>query len=312
MMKELIQKDIQSRNERIEFSTIEHLDIQLSIKREDLIHPLVSGNKWRKLKYNVLEALADTERRVITKGGPYSNHIVATAVACHEVGLKSIGIIRGEEERVLNDSLIIAQNHDMELHFVSREDFRKDMEELIDHLQIEEPLYMIPEGGTNDKGVMGCTEILTPIDKHDFDVIACSFGTGGTAAGILESMSQNQVLYVYPALKGEFVQAQILSLLKNPPAHAQSLKVRSGFEFGGYARANEELFEWLTSFYDETGIALDPIYTGKMMYGLIKEIQSGHFLPGTRILAIHTGGLQGISGMEKRYGRVLYEKKGGT
>lgn len=267
--------------------------IQVYIKREDLLHAQISGNKFRKLKYNLIKARQFNQRTLLTFGGAYSNHIAAVAAAAHEFGFNSIGIIRGEElaDKIdPNPTLHKAQQHGMQLHFVSRADYRRKTESEFIQQLIEQygEFYLIPEGGSNHLAVQGCAEILTTHDRQQFDYVCCAVGTGGTLAGIIESSAPSQTVLGFAALKGDFLQAQIQQWTAKT-----NWRLISDYHCGGYAKTTPALLHFIQQFYQRTGIPLEPIYTGKLMFGLMDLIQRGHFAPHSRILVIHTGGLQG-------------------
>ena len=283
-------------NQEIGLPELQEKQIRLFIKREDTIHPFISGNKYRKLKYNLIEAKNQGLATLLTFGGAYSNHIAATAFAGKESGFETIGIIRGEElvnGWQENPTLRLAKEHGMQFHFVSRDAYRhKNDSDFLKKLQKSfGPFYLIPEGGTNDLAVRGCEEILTETDTS-FDFICCCVGTGGTISGLINSVKPNQMVLGFPALKGDFLKEDILKFVRN-----ENWELTSNYHFGGYAKINKELVEFINRFKLKTGIPLDPIYTGKMMFGIMDLIQKDFFKPGTRILTIHSGGLQGIIGM---------------
>jgi 1-aminocyclopropane-1-carboxylate deaminase len=271
-------------------------EITLHIKREDLIHPFISGNKFRKLKYNLLQAKAEKKSKLLTFGGAFSNHIAAVAYAGKENNLETIGIIRGEElESKIseNPTLTFAQNCGMKFEFVTREDYKtKATNTFIEDLKGRYgDFYLVPEGGTNSYAVKGCEEILTDED-YDFTHICCAIGTGGTISGLINSAKAHLKIIGFPALKGDFLSDDIRKFAKN-----SNWEVQLDYHFGGYAKINEELIRFINDFYKQTNIPLDPIYTGKMMFGILDLINKGYFPKGAKILAIHTGGLQGIEGM---------------
>ncbi|NNK10451.1 MAG: 1-aminocyclopropane-1-carboxylate deaminase/D-cysteine desulfhydrase [Flavobacteriaceae bacterium] len=275
---------------------IQQHQISLHLRREDLTHPMLSGNKFRKLKYNVQEAKKGNCNTLLTFGGAYSNHIPATAYAASANGMSSIGIIRGEElaDRWKdNPTLVSAAKMGMEFHFVSREEYRlrdnKDYQANL--LSGHQAAYLIPEGGTNTLGVKGCEEILTAEDGC-YDIICCAAGTGGTLAGLSNSAREHQNILGFPALKGDFLKDDIGKYTTE-----QNWTLITAYHFGGYGRVTKELVAFINSFRERTKIPLDPVYTGKMMYGIIDMVKQGKFKNGTKILAIHTGGLQGIEGM---------------
>ena len=273
--------------------------ITLEIKREDLLHPFVSGNKFRKLKYNVLQAKAENQSVLLTFGGAFSNHIAAVAYAGKEQGFETIGVIRGDELRDKiseNPTLSFAQECGMRFEFVTREAYRHKTETaFIEQLQAQfGSFYLVPEGGTNDLAVKGCEEILTEFDAH-FDFVCSAVGTGGTISGLINSALPHQKVLGFPALKGDFLQNEIHKFVNN-----KNWELITDYHFGGYGKVTTEFIEWMNWFYAQTGIPLDPIYTGKMVFGVMDLIQRNYFPPKSKILMIHTGGLQGIAGMNAK------------
>lgn len=270
--------------------------MHVCIKRLDLIDSPAAGNKYFKLKKNLEKASEEGKDTLLTFGGAYSNHIVATALAGKEAGFKTIGIIRGEELADLwleNPSLRLAHNAGMQFKFVTRGQYRrKNDEAFLRHLEGEfGEFYHLPEGGSNELAVKGCGEILTKEDEQ-FDLICCSVGTGGTLAGLINSLTENQSALGFAALNAADLKEDIR---KFTSGNRWDLSME--YHFGGYAKVDKELVEFINFFKDSTGIPLDPVYTGKQMYGLTDMISKGVFKPGTSILAIHSGGLQGIHGM---------------
>jgi 1-aminocyclopropane-1-carboxylate deaminase len=271
-------------------------DISLTIKREDLNHPFISGNKLRKLKYNLLQAKAENKTTLLTFGGAFSNHIAAVAYAGKEQGFKTIGVIRGDElfDKIEeNPTLKFAQENGMKFEFVSREDYRNKSEiSFIEKLKEKfGDFYLVPEGGTNELAVKGCEEILTDEDAV-FNYVCCAVGTGGTISGLINSALPNQKILGFPALKGDFLIDEIRIF-----AQKDNWELISDYHFGGYGKINLELIEFINAFFDENKVPLDPIYTGKMFFGVIDLISKKYFPPHSKILLIHTGGLQGIEGM---------------
>lgn len=276
----------------------------MEVKREDLIHPMISGNKYRKLKYNVLLALDKGYDTLLTFGGAFSNHIAAVAAVGNVYGLKTIGIIRGEELSNKidgNPTLSQAKKNGMTFKFVSRSDFRLKTEDcfLMDLKNEFGKFYTIPEGGTNDLAVKGCEEILTEEDKK-FDYVCAPVGTGGTLSGLINSSMPNQKILGFSALKGDFLNEDISKFAKQ-----ENWELIDEYHFGGYAKINAELVAFVNEFNAVNGIPLDPIYTGKMLFGIMDMIKRGYFPKNSKILVIHTGGLQGIEGMNK----ILKQKK---
>ncbi|MDO6737679.1 1-aminocyclopropane-1-carboxylate deaminase/D-cysteine desulfhydrase [Wenyingzhuangia sp. 2_MG-2023] len=293
-----------SQNIQIHLPILKEQEVELYVKREDLLHPFISGNKFRKLKYNLQEAKKQNKQSFVTFGGAYSNHILATAAAGKEYGFTTVGVIRGEELGVdlhktlsQNPTLRKAYEFGMNFLFVTRSQYQQKKESsFLMELENQFPnSYFLPEGGTNLLAIKGCEEILTDADA-DFTHIACAMGTGGTVTGVINSSSIAQKVMVFPALKGNWIVDEIKSLQPNK----SNWKVISDYHFGGYGKITEELITFINEFKKETAIALDPIYTGKMLFGILKEIQKGKFEQGDKILAIHTGGLQGIEGVNLR------------
>jgi 1-aminocyclopropane-1-carboxylate deaminase len=270
--------------------------ISLFFKREDLIHPFVSGNKFRKLKYNLLQAKIENQSVLLTFGGAFSNHIAAVAFAGAAQGFKTIGIIRGEELKskiAENPTLQFAQDCGMQLEFVTREGYRQKNEvAFLENLKNKfGNFYLIPEGGTNNLAIKGCEEILT-IEDTNFDFICCAVGTGGTISGIINSSKQHQKVLGFPSLKGDFLQNEIRIFAKN-----ENWKIVSDYHFGGYGKVTSQLIDFINDFYTKTKIPLDPIYTSKMVFGVMDLIEKNYFPENSKILLIHTGGIQGIQGM---------------
>jgi 1-aminocyclopropane-1-carboxylate deaminase len=289
------------KTQEISHPLLKQKEIQLFVKRIDLIHPFVSGNKYYKLKYNLLKAEKQNTDTILTFGGAYSNYIAATAFSANKKGFKSIGIIRGEETLPLNDTLYFAKENSMELHYVSREEYRqKHTEGFINKLKDKfNDFYLIPEGGTNNLAIKGTEEILEVNDTHPF--ICTAIGTGGTISGIINSTSDNQKVLGFPSLKGsEDLEKDIRSW-----TNKQNYKLITDYHFGGYAKISEELIQFILDFYQKNNIPLDAIYTGKMMFGILDLIAKDYFPKGSSVLAIHTGGLQGNKGMNERFGLNL-------
>ncbi len=282
----------------IEDDFLARAGVTLWIRREDLIHPTVSGNKWRKLKYNLEEMNRLNKETVLTFGGAFSNHIFATAAAAREVGVRSVGVIRGERVLPLNPTLAFAERAGMQLKFIDREAYRqKDNPEFLKELLKEfGDCYLLPEGGTNALAVKGCREIVSGLE-NGYDMICCPVGTGGTMAGIVEEVENKCQVIGFSALKGNFITALVQSLIdpKN-----ENWCVVEDYHLGGYAKFNQELIDFIIQFKSTSGIQLDPIYTGKMLFGIFDMVRKGQ-IADKSILAVHTGGLQGIAGFEQRY-----------
>ena len=295
--------------EKVRLSIEEDEPFSFDIKRDDLIDPVISGNKWRKLKYNLLKAEELHKTGVLTFGGPFSNHLIATAKACSKQKLQSIGIVRGDElNPSSNATLKACAEYGMQLVFVSRSDYqRKDDPYYLKELanQYAEH-YIVPEGGRNYYGVIGCQHILTETE-NDYDHVYLAGGTGTTAAGVVLSVPEKTQVHVVSALKGDFLLKDIKHLLELVLNDAQfvedytkQLHVVNDGHFGGYAKAPQDLLDFLNDMYGKTGLKLDPIYTGKAFYKMVNDYKNGLINKGDKVLFIHTGGLQGaISWKEK-------------
>ena len=297
--------------------------ITLLIKRDDLIHPQVSGNKWRKLKYNLLAAKAQKQNTLLTFGGAFSNHIYATAAAGKVLGFKTIGLIRGERIEPLNPTLAYAESVGMELHFISRSDYRRKEEEVYQKEVREQfgDFFLIPEGGTNVSAIQGCTELVDEVKEQlaelpDYWCAAC--GTGGTLSGIIKGLNGQKKVLGFSVLKGDFHQKDIEGLLhevsRSTAQVSDTLKVsdtydnwqvNTDYHFGGYAKFKLELIDFINAFKKDNNIQLEPIYTGKLFYGIYDLIKNDYFPSGSSIFAVHTGGLQGIAGFNRRFGNLI-------
>ncbi|MHC5711580.1 MAG: 1-aminocyclopropane-1-carboxylate deaminase/D-cysteine desulfhydrase [Nostoc sp.] len=305
--------------------------VDLYVLRLDLMHPLVNGNKWFKLKYNLLEAEEKNFTTLLTFGGAYSNHIYATAAAGNLFGFRTIGVIRGEQKLPLNRTLSFAVQQGMQLVYLNRETYRqRNTPALQEYLQQRfGGVFIIPEGGSNLNGVRGCTEIVgdampnswrrcandrlrvrpTAGYTYAFDHICVACGTATTLAGIALSLDQKQRAIAFPVLKnGAFLAQEIESLLTNylasdlpsPYTSPADWELVCDYHFGGYAKVNEELLLFSQQFREEHGIPLDYVYTAKMFYGVMDLLKQGFFCQGDSLLLVHTGGLQGNIGIEQR------------
>lgn len=275
---------------------------QVFIKPEYLIHPFISGNKYRKLKYNIAAAKNLKSKTLLTFGGAFSNHIAATAYAGKESNFKTIGVIRGEElesKIESNPTLKFAQSCGMQFLFITREDYRSKSDiDFIASLKTKfGDFYLIPEGGTNELAVKGCEEILKPEDAI-YDYICTCVGTGGTMSGLINASKSHQKILGFPVLKGDFLKGDIRKF-----ATKTNWELIPDYHFGGYGKIKPELITFINTFKRDYNIPLDPIYTGKMMFGIFDLIKNGYFPKNSKILVIHTGGLQGIAGMNLKLKR---------
>lgn len=285
----------------------EEKKIEVSMLRLDQVHYPVSGNKFFKLKYNLEEAKNQGNSTILTFGGAFSNHIHATAAAAKALGFQSIGVIRGEDSDQENPTLAYARSQGMRLYFVSRDEYRnKNTEEFIAKLKgTFGDFYLIPEGGTNPLAIKGTSEILTQQHK-EYTHICTSIGTGGTFAGLALGLKPKQTLMGFSSLKGEFIREEVHHILsKNAIQSVGKLDINTNYHFGGYAKWTPELIDFIDWFWTEFRIPLDPIYTGKMVAGFFELAQKDQFAQGSKILLIHTGGLQGNPGFHHRTGILL-------
>lgn len=281
--------------------------IEVYLQREDLIHPFVNGNKYYKLKYNLLKAKDENYDTLLTFGGAYSNHIYAVSSAAKMFGFKSIGIIRGEEYKPLNSTLQFAVNNGMQLHYLNRETYRRrtDSEFRKDIAKQFGDVFIIPEGGTNTLALKGTAEILDNI-KKEFDYLCSPVGSGGTIAGLVLGLNCNKKVIGFSALKGgEYLTETIRGLLPSSIKLCDKWTINSSYHFGGFAKINRELIEFMEWFKYENSIVLEPLYTGKMMYGINDLISKGYFPNNSKIVAIHTGGLQGLEGMKPKIEKII-------
>jgi 1-aminocyclopropane-1-carboxylate deaminase len=286
--------------EQIQETFFNEKEVSLYILREDLNHSHISGNKWYKLKYNIEEAKKQGKDTLLTFGGAYSNHIYAVAAAGKIFNLNTIGIIRGEEHLPLNPTLSFAKEQGMAIHYLDRTSYRKkNSPELLDFLKNQfGDFYLLPEGGTNSLAVKGCSEIIKHININ-FDYICCPCGTGGTLAGLISGLNGKSFALGFAVLKGaSFLKENVDSLLgyEGKPL-LKNWDINLGYHIGGYAKINKELLDFTANFSLTHKIPIEPIYTGKMLYGIYDLIKQGHFKKGSKIIAVHTGGLQGLKGM---------------
>lgn len=288
---------------KLEHEIFSKKNIEVLIKRDDQIDDEISGNKWRKLKYNLIHAGSLGFKKILTFGGAYSNHISATAAACARYGFDAVGIIRGDElNKNSNATLQFAHSKGMELQFVDRNQYRERTDSSwLQKLQNQHQAYVIPEGGTNKFAIKGVAEILNEIDI-DFDFIVCPVGTGGTLAGLASALDNRQSAIGISCLKGaEYLEQEIQSLLGSN----RNWRINHDYQFGGYAKFDSRLMEFINEFRAHTGIPLDPVYTGKMIFAVMDMINKDKFAKGSRIICLHTGGLQGIAGFNQKNKNLL-------
>lgn len=287
-------KKIYSPVQKIDFHPLSNL----YVKRDDLIDPYISGNKWRKLKYILEKAKAERKNHLVTFGGAYSNHLVATAAAAARSGLQATAFVRGEE--VKNEMLLICCLYGMNLIFVDRESYKNKAGLYQRHFGSNDSTYFIDEGGASAEAVQGCSEIISELTET-YDHIFVAAGTGTTAAGLLKGIQDaglNTKLHVIPILKGgSFIADEIVRYT----ALSNHLILHTDYHFGGYAKTTPALLDFIKKFAQETGVLIDPVYTAKMFYAILDLYQQNQILPIDNILAIHTGGLLGLLGMKDKF-----------
>jgi len=276
--------------------------LKVFIKRDDLIHPIISGNKWRKLKYLLKQAQGENKTRLVTFGGAYSNHLLATAAAAAKFGFRSTGFVRGEE--VNNDTLFLCRLHGMNLIFTERESYRDKQTLFYKYFAGDDKAFFVDEGGASPLGAKGCSELIDELTET-YDHLFCACGTGTTAAGIINGIGRRQLdtqFHGVPVLKnGEFLREEIDSFLTQPKEY----QLHTDYHFGGYAKATPELIHFIKQFISSTGVLIEPVYTGKMLYAVYDLAAKDYFKPGSKILVIHTGGIWGLLGMKDKFKAII-------
>lgn len=288
--------------------------IQVFVKRDDLLHPEVSGNKWRKLQYNIQQAIHGKNEGIFTFGGAYSNHLLATAFAAHAFGLKSIGFVRGDElNKDSNHTLKRCAELGMDLQFLSREMYNlHNDKQFIDELKLENPgFYAVPEGGRNYYGIVGCQAIWKELPS-DVDHVFVAQGTTATSCGILLGKPDKCQLHVVPVLKGFDSKTTMENLLnwflfdqEMATELVNQVNVLSEFHFGGYGNYSQQLLQYIQKTYQQHQLPLDPIYTGKAFFALQETLNKTEF-DHSKVIFIHTGGLQGCKSIEEKENIVFF------
>jgi 1-aminocyclopropane-1-carboxylate deaminase len=272
--------------------------VEVFIKRDDMIHPIISGNKWRKLKYVLQKAKDLGKNHLVTFGGAYSNHLLATAAAAARFGFKCTGFVRGEE--VQNDTLFLCRLHGMQLIFTDRESYHAKPLLFNKYFREDADALFIDEGGASAEAAQGCSELVNELTEG-YNHIFCACGTGTTAAGLINGINLHKLKTQFNAVpvfkNGGFIKDEIDKYLLTPTDYQLHLD----YHFGGYGKTTPELIAFIKQFVSQTGILIEPVYTGKMLYALFDLISKDHFKPGSRILAIHTGGIWGLLGMKEKF-----------
>lgn len=272
------------------------------VKRDDLIDPYISGNKWRKLKYLLKRAKGEGKTHLVTFGGAFSNHLVATASAAARAGLQSTAFVRGEV--VENQMLLLCRLYGMQLIFTDRESY-KDKQQLFEkHFEGNSSAFFIDEGGASPEAVQGCAEIIEELPE-DIDLLFCAAGTGTTAAGLMHGILKRKMhcaLNVVPVLKGgEFIKEAISAYVNVD----QQLQLHTEYHFGGYAKTQPALLEFIAHYASRYGILTDPVYTAKLFFAIEDLAQKQLIDKDVKIVALHTGGLLGILGMQDKLSRLF-------
>lgn len=284
---------------RIKSQLLEEKKIQLFIKRDELIHPVIQGNKWRKLKYNILDANNNRKSTLLSFGGAYSNHLHALAAVGKELGYKTIGIIRGEAPRVLNPCLQDIINWGMQLKFITRLEYKqKNSSEFIKNLKDEfNDFYLIPEGGNNTAGKKGCAELLNELEEH-YDVICCEVGSGTMLSSLIQTNTGPNTRFLgFAVMKNTMLDQEVNASLDHSKILSE-WRINHEYHFGGFAKSTPELNNFIKNFKQTYNIQLEPVYSGKMLWGILDLVKHDYFKKGSRILAIHGGGLQGLRGFQ--------------
>lgn len=302
----MIHFPIYSPEEELNDERLQSKQVQLFVKREDMIHPFISGNKWRKLKYQLEEADKKGQRHLVSFGGAYSNHLLALAAASAKYDFKSTGFVRGEASPQLNDTLFLCREFGMKLLFLTRQDYRLNKKVVFDEqFGSDKEARFIDEGGRSPLAVKGCAELIGEL-KRSYDRLFVACGTGTTLAGIISGIAAGKYPQAGPPPLAEGVAVlKNASFLENDIREAavteHPFRLHTRFHQGGYAKTPPAYTQWLHDFHRRHGLLLDPVYTGKMMYAIFALAANDYFPPGSRVLAIHTGGLFGLLGMKDRW-----------
>lgn len=293
-----IDLDIYSPVHQIQAQLFDERGLSVYIKRDDLIHPVISGNKWRKLKYLLKKAQVQNKTHLVTFGGAFSNHLLATAGAAALFGFKATGFVRGEQ--VDNDMLFMCRLHGMNLIFTDRESYRDKQALFNQYFADDNDAFFIDEGGASAEAARGVSELVDELAEA-YDHIFCACGTGTMAAGIINGLQAHQLntqMHGIPVFKnGDFLRKAIDVFL----LEKREYQLHTDYHFGGYGKVNQELIAFIKSFVAKTGILIDPVYTGKMLYAIYDMAAKNEFKPGSKILAIHSGGTMGLLGMKDKF-----------
>ena len=299
MLKEMDYFNIPSPIQKLDLSEFGISNHEVWVKRDDLIHPIVSGNKWRKLKNNIDVFLASKKSHIVSMGGAFSNHLLSLSFICNKYNISNTLLVRGEKPKELNDILLSCLNYNTKLIYTERKQYSNESwvtDFLANNFQNH---FFIPEGGANNLGIRGCAQIINEIDE-DFDEIYCEVGTGATLMGIANALKNHQKVIGIVVLKGATQIKENLEF-KHQDFISNKTVFLNDYHLGGYAKNSAKLIDFMRLFYSKTGIKTDPIYSGKLFYGLINQLLSDNDKKPKKIIALHSGGLAGIKGFENRY-----------
>ncbi|GLX77877.1 1-aminocyclopropane-1-carboxylate deaminase [Thalassotalea insulae] len=289
--------------QRIAHPLFEQYQLTVDIKRDDLLHPVISGNKWRKLKYNIKHLQQHNYQGIVSFGGGYSNHIHALAYAGHYYGFATVGVIRGEAHYANNYSLQCAQKWGMELKFIDRKSYRQKTEaSFLEQLQQQYRNYFIvPEGGSNQLALPGVAEVCQELNQQtNYDTLITPVGSAGTLAGLITGdNNQHQLLGIAVLKQGEYLVDDVKQLIPNTGTD-NNWQILTQYHCGGYAKFSQQDLAELKAFSHITGVPFEPIYSGKMILALLDLIKNNTFAPGHHIVLLHTGGLQGLAGLAEQ------------
>lgn len=290
--------------EKLNHTIFDENQLHVYIKRDDLIHPIISGNKWRKLKYNLKQAKTNGYEGIMSFGGAYSNHIHALAYACQQHQIASVGIIRGENHYQSNATLSQAQKWGMKLTFVSRAEYKRRQDpSYISTLQNHYPNHLIiPEGGSNELALGGVGEIISELSQQlTYDTLILPVGSGGTIAGLIKAdNNKHRILGIAVLKQADYLKNDINTLINKPSATEENWQLLTNYHGGGYGTFSIEAAEKIAAFSKQNAIPFEPIYSGKMLLACLNLAEQGYFAKNERIVLLHTGGIQGLVGLAER------------
>lgn len=305
-LEKILRLKLPSRLEPLDLKHSQQKQLNVFLKRDDKIHPIVCGNKWRKLKYNLLKIKQQQSKEVISFGGCWSNHLHALGWCCHRLQIPLIAMVRGEPGRYKSAMISDLEKWDAEIHWLSREDYRlKNDKNWLQQLQDKfKQAVIIPEGGSNQLALQGVIELAKEAieqSSQPIDYFCAAVGSGGTLAGLIKAFEATHTRVIgIPVLKGASdLEKRINHLLDSDGTNSQNWELVEGYEFGGYAKYNELLCSYVQEFYEQSQILLEPIYTAKLLWGIEDLIQKDFFRKGSNLVILHSGGLQGLRGINK-------------